>query len=354
MRNNLFIAALAIGVSAMATNPVLSGFNHLLRPADARFLATGTTLIRSDLNSGSLFISPVQRFGAEQRVFGLNFIPTVVAGQSNSMMGTAYGASSAGNGVLSGGFRYYQAGSVVVRDNEGNELGTVTPYVVDMSVNYSMNLSERLTMGVGLRYLYSDLFQGQDNSAKLSTVNVDFAALYKLNEKSDLLVQLSELGPKMNTSNGAAGFAPTRFRIGYLSSFKLANKGFDWSIQLEKVLAPTAPILGSDGTVISGKPLPNGFLAPLVTSWNDAPGGFAEEVTEVRPSVGIAYKVSETLAVRSGYSYQSIQKGSLHYVGLGLSYSTTKVRFDAGYALGMAQLTNPMNNHIQVGLGYSL
>jgi hypothetical protein len=354
MKTSILAITSAICLTANATNPVLSGFNHLTRPADARMLSTGTTLLRGDLGSGSLFVSPVQRSEDPRTTFGVNFIPTMVAGQPNSMMGTGYGSSSVGNGILSGAFRYYQAGSVLARDNEGNELGTITPYVVDVSVNYSLPLTERLTMGAGLRYLYSDLFQGQDNSAKSSAINIDLAWLLALGEQSDLLIQLSELGPKMTSENGASGFAPTRFRVAYMNTTEIADRALNWSVQLEKILAPTAPILDANGAVISGRAIPTSFFAPIFTSWADAPGGMAEEFTEIRPSFGLSYEVTDALAIRSGYSYQPIDKGSLNYIGLGMSYSADKVRFDAGYALGMSALTNPMNNHIQIGIGYSL
>lgn len=354
MKNNLLIAALTLSAAALATNPVLSGFNHLTRPADARLLSTGATVLRGDLGSGSLFISPVQRNEESGTVFGVNFIPTMVAGQPNSMMGTGYASSGVGNGILSGAFRYYQAGSIVARDNEGNELGTITPYVFDLSVNYSLPLSERVTMGAGLRYLYSDLYQGQDNSAKSSAVNVDLGWLVALGENSDLLIQLSELGPKTNSENGASGFAPTRFRLAYMNTTEVADRALNWTVQVEKVLAPTAPILDASGAIVSGRAIPTSFLAPIFTSWMDAPGGVSEELTEIRPSLGLSYEVTEAIAFRTGYSYQPIDKGSMHFLGLGVSYNANNVRFDAGYALGMAGLTNPMNNHVQFGLGYRL
>ena len=354
MKKSILFTAMALTVAATGTNPVLSGFNHLSRPADARMLSTGTTVMRGDLGSGSLFISPVQRAEEARTTFGVNFIPTMVAGQPNSMMGTAYGSSGVGNGILSGALRYYQAGSVLARDNDGNELGTITPYVFDFAVNYSLPLSERLTMGAGLRYVFSDLYQGQENSAKSSSVNVDLAWLLSVSENSDLMLQLSEVGPKMNSENGASGFSPTRFRLAYLSTAELGGRDLNWSVQIEKILAPTAPIMDASGAVISGRAIPTSFIAPIFTSWADAPGGLTEEFSEFRPSFGLSYDVTDAIALRTGYSYQPIDKGSLNYLGLGFSYRTESVRFDAGYAIGLAALTNPMNNHIQMGLSYSL
>ena len=354
MKATILASTFLVTLTLSATNPVLSGFNHLIRPADARMLATGNSLLRSDLNSGSLFVSSVQRWSDQRTVLGVNFVPTMVAGQPNSMMGTGYAATGVGMGVLSGAFRYYQAGSVIARDNEGNELGTITPYVLDLAVNYSLPLTDWLTMGAGMRYVYSDLFQGQENSAKLSAVNVDLAWVMALSQKSDLLVQLSELGPKMNSENGASGFAPTRFRVAYMNTTDVAGRALNWTVQVEKVLAPTAPIVDANGEIVSGRAIPTSFLAPIFTSWVDAPGGAVEEFSEIRPSLGLSYALSEVTAVRAGYSYQPIDKGSLNFIGIGLSYAKDKFRLDAGYALGMSALTNPMNNHVQIGIGYAL
>jgi len=278
----------------------------------------------------------------------------MVAGQPNSRMGTAYGASSIGSGLVSGGLRYFQAGSVLIRDNEGNELGTVEPYVVDFGLQYSLPLSKRVTMGTGLRYVYSDLYQGQENSAKLNSVNFDLAWLIKLTENADIILQISEIGPKITSENGAIGFSPTRFRLGYMSTSKIGQQKLHWSVQLEKILAPTAPILDANGNVVSGRAVPSSFFAPLFTSWTDAPGGMAEEIDEFRPSLGLAYELTDGLALRTGYSLQPIEKGSLNFIGMGLSYSTKSIRIDAGYALGLSALTNPMNNHVQFGLAYQL
>jgi hypothetical protein len=354
MKNHLLLIGSLLSVVVGATNPVLSGFNHLSRPADARIFACGGTLMRLDLNSGSNFVSSVHRLSEPTTVFGLNVVPTMVAGQPNSRMGTVYGASSLGSGTISGGLRYYQAGSVLVRDNEGNELGTVEPYVVDFGLQYSLLLTDRVTMGTGLRYVFSDLYQGQENSAKLSTVNFDLSWLFMLSENSDIVLQVSEIGPKINSENGAVGFSPTRFRLGYLNTAKLGKQNLHWSLQVEKILAPTAPILDANGNVVSGRAVPNSFFAPIFTSWTDAPGGMAEELDEFRPSIGLAYELTDGLAIRTGYSLQSIEKGSMNFLGMGLSYATSSFRLDAGYSLGMATLTNPMNNHIQLGLAYQL
>ena len=60
-------------------------------------------------------------------------------------------------GALSGSLRYFSLGEVYT-DSEGlDESMTVKPYEMALDVAYSRMLSENFSLGVGLRWIYSDL-----------------------------------------------------------------------------------------------------------------------------------------------------------------------------------------------------
>ena len=57
-------------------------------------------------------------------------------------------------GALSGSLRYFSLGEVYTSD--GSDM-TVKPYEMSLDVAYSRMLSEKFSLGVGLRWIYSDL-----------------------------------------------------------------------------------------------------------------------------------------------------------------------------------------------------
>ena len=67
--------------------------------------------------------------------------------------------------ALSASLRYFSLGEIVLTDQEGNAQNSITPYEMAFDVGYSRKLSDKFSMGVVFRYIYSDLGFHYDESS---------------------------------------------------------------------------------------------------------------------------------------------------------------------------------------------
>ena len=62
--------------------------------------------------------------------------------------------------AISGSLRYFSLGNIQFTDNLGNDLNTFRPREFGLDVGYSRKLSDKSGIGVGLKYIYSNLAEG--------------------------------------------------------------------------------------------------------------------------------------------------------------------------------------------------
>ena len=79
-------------------------------------------------------------------------------------------------GALSGSLRYFSLGTVYTDGTGEDESSTVKPYEMALDVAYSRMLSEHFSLGVGLRWIYSDLrYDYSEDSKPASAFAADIA-----------------------------------------------------------------------------------------------------------------------------------------------------------------------------------
>jgi len=68
-----------------------------------------------------------------------------------------------------------------------------------------------------------------------------------------------------------------------------------------------------------------GVVSSWFSSFNDAPGGFAEELKEFYFSMGSEFSYNDQFSVRAGYFYENPTKGNRQYfsMGAGFKYTTS-------------------------------
>ncbi len=66
--------------------------------------------------------------------------------------------------AISASLRYFSLGNIQFTDNLGNELQTYRPREFSVDAGYSRKLSEKLGLGIALRYINSNLASGQSAS----------------------------------------------------------------------------------------------------------------------------------------------------------------------------------------------
>ena len=263
---------------------------------------------------------------------------------------------------------YFSLGDIDMTDIEGQKVTDLHPNEFAFDVTYALKLSDNLSLGATARYMRSDLTNGQtlnDGSGNIATKAANSLAadvgLYYQNtidkqQSFALGAFISNFGAKLSYSedNTSREFLPSNFRVGgrYTNMLDEYNK-ISVMLDLNKLLVPTPRFrtYSQDGEQSLTDYTNIGVIAGAFQSFNDAPGGFGEELQEVQLSVGTEYWYAETFAVRAGYFFEHENKGGRQYasVGLGLRYSY--FMFDFSYLIPTARFsTNPLSNTIRIQL----
>lgn len=271
--------------------------------------------------------------------------------------------------AIGASLRYFSLGNVDLMDVIGQPQGTFNPREFAFDAGYARKLSDNWSIGMALRYIYSNLASGQaapggqtykagqsvagDVSAYY-TNDLDYGNGQTANVSFGLAI--TNMGTKISyANNGQRNFIPTNLGIGgaYTQQLDEYNK-ITLALDLNKLLVPTPPA-PSDS---SGNEKYNneGVVQGMFNSFSDAPGGFREEMQEVIYSVGLEYWYNDLFAVRAGYFHEAPNKGDRQYltVGLGLKYNLLGLNFSYLVPSGSGVNRNPLSNTLRFSILFDL
>ncbi len=250
--------------------------------------------------------------------------------------------------------RYFSLGNIQFTDEFGASLGDQKPNEFAIDGAYARKLSDKFSMGVALRFIYSNLVPnlpaiGPSTKAGVSGAG-DISAYYKNDTKFSgykttyaFGAIIQNMGAKISYTNSQnKDFIPTTLRLG-----ASANVEFDQynmlmvTAEVNKLLVPTLPYYlknkrGDDSISADGKKIPMfgkdanvGVVKGMYQSFYDAPGGFKEEMKEYNWSIGAEYWYDKQFAIRTGFFHEPLTKGNRKYFtfGAGLRYNVFGLDF---------------------------
>ncbi len=251
------------------------------------------------------------------------------------------------NQALGFGIMYFDHGKFESRDNRGTSTGDFTSNEFYGTVAYSRKLSDNFSMGLNLKYIYSNLAGGYNGSTlsikPASTAAGDISFFYqsdKVDETtgkgwhlaSGLLLQ--NIGGKINYGNKETGFIPTTFKIGGAATRHIdSHNKITFTMDLNKLMIPTPPVRDINRNIVKGKNPYVNSIQGIFQSWNDAPDGFGEEIKEFTVSVGAEYWYNDLFALRLGYFNEAKSKGDRKYLTVGFG-----ARIQQRYGMDFAYL----------------
>jgi hypothetical protein len=267
--------------------------------------------------------------------------------------------------------RYFDLGEIQLTDVTGLPIGIENPRELSFDATYSRKLTENLSGGLSIRYIWSNLLGNSigapsANSGKSLAFDLGFyyikpLVLRGLDTDLSLGAHVSNLGQKISyTSEEFEDFIPANLRVGTALKMNIDQyNSFTFIFDINKLLVPTPPIyardtngdlvLDSNGnpTISSGKDPNRPFISGTFGSFNDAPNGFSEEMQELTYSIGGEYWYREMVAVRVGYFNEHENKGARKYftVGFGVRYSTFGL--DLSYLIPQEQ-NNPLGDTLRL------
>jgi hypothetical protein len=261
--------------------------------------------------------------------------------------------------AISASLRYFSLGSIQFTDPYGNIQGNGTPREFGADLGYSRKLSDRLGLGIGLKYIYSNLAAGavsQSGTYKAGTSVAGDIGLYQ-NNTNDLGqgwafgVAITNLGAKISYTDNASqkDFIPANFGIGttYTRVIDESNK-VSFGLDLNKLLVPTPPNDSAGLADYHNKSVVSSWFS----SFSDAPGGFSEELKEFQVSVGAEYWYNNQFSLRAGYFYEDKTKGNRRYftTGVGIKYNIFGLNFSYLIPSGSGNTQNPLSNTLRFSL----
>jgi hypothetical protein len=356
-------------------NPITTGVVSLGIVPDARGASMGDLGAATDPDANSQYWNPSKyAFAYSKAGVSISYTPWL-----RKLVNDIYLANLAGywklgqedNQAVSASLRYFSLGEVSMTNDEGASINSINPFEMAFDLGYSRKLSESFSMGVALRYIYSDLAfdesSSSDDTKGASAFAADISGYYTTypivgrNEcQWSLGFNISNIGSKMSYNGGnEPPFLHTNLRLGTMFMFPLADyHSLALSVDVNKLLVPAKPRLTDFEDQIAYEDALQDWkdmspIAGVFNSFTDAPGGAKEELREINYSIGAEYNYNQQFFLRGGYYHESTYKGNRQYFGLGAGFALNIVRLDAAYMIATAQ-SSPLDQTLRFSLTFDM
>ena len=350
-------------------NPITTGVTSLGIAPDARGASMGDLGAATEADVNSQFWNPSKyAFAYSKAGVSLSYTPwlrKIVNDIYLANLAGYYKIGGSDNQAVSASLRYFSLGEVMATDGEGATLATINPFEMAVDAGYSRKLSEKFSMGVVLRYIYSDLGLGDMSTGELtssaSAFSADLSGYYTTfpiigrNEcQWSLGFNVSNIGSKVSYNKGNdPAYLPANLKIGTAFTFPLADYnnltiGFD----ANHLLVPAKPRLTDfENNMAYEEALQEwkdkSSISGIFDSFSD---NFAKRITY---SVGAEYDYNQRFFLRGGYYYESKFAGNRQYFGMGAGFSLNVIKIDASYMIATAQ-DSPLDQTLRFTLSFDM
>ena len=364
-------------------NTITTAVPFLIISPDSRSGALGDAGVATspDVNSFHWNTSKLA-FSKEKAEFGVSYSPWLRALVDDIHLSYLAGYTKLSkNHSVGGSLRYFSLGNITFTDNLGNLIRDFAPNEFEILGGYAFRLSERNAIGFNAKFVYSNLTGGVpvgtvgSKSGLAGAVDLSYSyfnedvVIGNTDATLSFGANISNIGNKIAyTTDSYRDFLPTNLRLGTALNLKFDKyNSLTTTVDFNKLLVPTPPEYGIDGTIISGLSPEVGVVSGILQSFYDAPGNvvqnpdstyslqkgskFKEEMREINFGGGLEYWYSDVLAVRMGYFHEHPSKGARQYLtfGAGIYYSVFGI--DVSYLAPFTR-TNPLANTVRFSLKF--
>ena len=375
------------------TRVITTGVPFILIASDARAAAMGDMGVATSVDAYSQQWNPSKyAFSEAKSGFGVSYTPYLSKLVNDIFLGNVtYFNRLNERSAFAVSLKYFSLGEIELRADEFSQALIEKPNELTLDASYALRLSDQFSMAVALRYLRSDLkIQAIDVNAKAAgSFGVDIAGYYQSEEEAynDFNGRwrggfaIQNLGPKIKYDEGGReNFLPTNLRLGggFDFIFDQYNR-VNVTAEVTKLLVPTPPVYGTEynytdtngngvydeGTdtlgaienndvIIEGQDPNVEFLPGVFQSFNDAPGGFSEELDEFTWALGAEYLYQDSFALRLGYFNENELKGARKFFALGAGFKYTTINIDLSYLFSASKVQSPLENTLRFSLSFNI
>lgn len=366
------LAAVALGAHAQEKTDIFNPENNSVTSQtiapDARAAGMGDVGAATDPDVNSQYWNPAKYpFCISRAGVALNYTPWLR--QLVNDMDLAYLAGYyriGDHSAVSASLRYFSLGEVMMNGDDGM---TINPYEMSIDVAYSLMLSEKFSLAAAVRWIYSDItYDYTEDTKAASAFGADIACYYQdyimIGQRECQLglgLNISNIGSKI-TFDGSdnSEFIPTNMRLGASLMVPIDEYNrFTIAADANKLLIPTYP-LQEDGEStedyqqrVQRDYYDISSISGIFKSFGDAPGGFKEELQEIRWSVGAEYVYNDKFSLRAGYHHESENKGNRKYFTFGAGFRMSAFSLDCGYVWATAK-SNPLDQTLRFTLAFDM
>ncbi len=338
-------------VAQSESRAITTSLPFLLITSDARAGGMGDIGVATSSDAYSLFHNPAKiAFNKNALSIGANYVPWLRNLTDDIFAGNLSVINRfSENSAWGIDFKYFSLGRIDLTDTRGLPTGFENPAELAISGYYSLKLSEKLSMGVGLKYINSNL--DVDNSLEVvNSFAVDVSAYYQSDEENygtfngryRLGINIANIGPKVEYTPGQENFIPTIAKLGGGFDFILDDfNTLGVNLEFRKLLVPS-----------SGTRSTRGWFEGMFTSLGDR--DFSEELREVIWSLGAEYLYNEAFALRAGYFNESEIKGNRKFFTMGAGFKARAFSIDLSYLVNTSDVNNPLENTLRFSIGIDL
>ena len=372
---------------------ITTGVPFLLIASDARAAGMGDMGVATSVDTYSQHWNPSKyAFSESKSGFGISYTPYLSKLVNDIFLGNVtYFNRLNERSAFAVSFKYFSLGEIELRADEFSEALIEKPNELTFDISYSLRLSDQFSMAVALRYLRSDLkISAIDPSSKAAgSLGVDISGYYQSEEEaySDFNGRwrggfaIQNLGPKIKYDEGGSeNFLPTNLRLGggFDFIFDQYNR-INVTAEVTKLLVPTPPVYGTEynysdtdgngvydsdidtrgsivnsNVIIEGQSQDVNFMSGVFQSFNDAPGGFSEELDEFTWALGAEYLYQDSFALRAGYFNENEFKGARKFFSLGAGFKYTTIDIDLSYLFSASKVQSPLENTLRFSLSFNI
>ncbi|HKL08369.1 MAG TPA: type IX secretion system outer membrane channel protein PorV [Bacteroidales bacterium] len=256
---------------------------------------------------------------------------------------------------------YFDLGDIQFTNDLGQYNGQHSPYELSIDVAYARSFSDRISGGVAFRYIRSDITGGAlvgDMETKAGNAVAADISMYYVNDDLKLYdnnatwsagINISNIGSKLSYTELEKDFLPTNLKIGTALKYDIDEyNSFTLALDLNKFLVPT-PEYELNDSILFGKNSDVSVAEGMIQSFYDAPGGWEEEINEIKYNIGAEYWYANQFAVRAGYFHEHENKGNRKYFTVGAGLRLNVFTIDFSYLIPIKQ-NNPLANTIRFTL----
>ena len=272
--------------------------------------------------------------------------------------------------AISGSFRFFNMGSIQFTDESGINLQEFNPHELAIDLGYARRLSDNLSAGLTLKYIYSNLAKGQSTATSgdinaANAVAADLSVFYTTDldqngRDANLSIggAITNIGNKVSyTEDDIKDFIPINLGVGAAYSLSIDDYNeIMVAFDINKLLVPTPDTLFAGGDPAYPDHREKSLFSGMFGSFSDAPGGASEEFKELTYSLGAEYWYNKQFSVRAGYFHENRLKGNRQYitVGLGVKYSMLGLNFSYLVPTSSGTTANPLENTLRFSLLFDL